>query len=255
MIQVLIIEDEKPARKKLLRFLEELEMPTEVVAEIDTIEAAILFLKSHQVDVIISDIELLDGNAFEIYTQVAITCPIIFTTAYDQFWMNAFETNGIDYLQKPFTKERFQKAWDKFLLLRKSAPEENALLSNLTKLIEQNLTEKSYKKRFTVHTHQGIYFLNIENIAYFEASEGVVFAFDTQGKKHLLSEPTLKEILERLQPSHFFRISRGELISKQHIEKIERYTKNTLAVKMKGCQQMLITSQSNTAQFRDWIDE
>ena len=95
MIKVVIIEDEIPARKKLKRFIEELNTPVEIVSEIDTVRSAIDFFKNNQVDVVFSDIELLDGNAFEIYSQVSIKCPIIFTTAYDQFWMNAFENTKV----------------------------------------------------------------------------------------------------------------------------------------------------------------
>ena len=255
MIKIAIIEDEIPARRKLKRFLDELEVMTEVVAEIDTVKTAVEFLKNTKVDLIFSDIELLDGNAFEIYSNVTVSCPIIFTTAYDQFWMNAFESNGIAYLLKPFSRERFQKAWDKFLLFRKSPSSENELLNNLTKLIEKNFKEKSFKKRFTVHIRQGIYFLDIENISFFEANDSVVYAFDTSGKKYLLNESTLKEIEEELNPSHFFRINRSELINKQHIEKIERYDKNTLAVKIKGNEKYLKTSQSSTSAFRAWIEK
>ena len=255
MIKILIIEDEIPARKKIKRFIEEQDIPTEVIAEIDTVAIAVEFIRNTHVDLIFSDIELLDGNAFEIYKQVSVLCPIIFTTAYDRFWMDAFESNGIAYLLKPFSKERFQKAWDKFLLFGNSKNDETKLLTDLTKLIEQNFKEKSCKKRFTIHTHQGIYFLDTKNITFFEASEGVVFAHDITGKKHLLSESTLKEIEEQLNPSDFFRINRSELIIKQHIEKIERYTKNTLTVKMKEHPDYLKTSQSNTAAFRSWIEQ
>ena len=255
MIKILIIEDEIPARKKLKRFLEELDSTTKVVAEIDNIVLAIAFLKSTSVDLIFSDIELLDGTAFEIYKEVSISCPIIFTTAYDQFWMNAFETNGIAYLLKPFSKERFLQAWDKFLLFRNSPSEENIQLNKLSKLIEENLTKQSYKKRFTVHTKGGFFFLDIENITFFGANEGVIFAFDTTGKKHLLNEATLKEIEEQVDSLDFFRINRSELISTHHIEKVDRYTKNILAVKMKSSSTHLKTSQSNTAAFREWIEK
>lgn len=253
MIKILIIEDEIPARKKLKRFLEELNTQTEIVAEIDTVATAVGFLKNAEVDLIFSDIELLDGKAFEIYAQVHVSCPIIFTTAYDEFWMDAFDSNGIAYLLKPFSKERFQRAWDKFLLFSNSAPIDNKQLANLTKLIERNFASKSYKKRFTIQTHQGMYFLDTVAISFFEADGGVVFAYDQSGQKHLLSELTLKEIEEQLDPADFFRINRSELISKRHMDKIERYTKNTLAVKMKGYKSLLKTSQSNTAAFRGWV--
>jgi len=254
MIRILIIEDEIPARKKLKRFLAELDVVAEVVAEIDTVKIAVEFLKDNSVDLIFSDIELLDGNAFEIYSSVSVSCPIIFTTAYDQFWMNAFESNGIAYLLKPFSRERFQKAWDKFLLFTKTPSLENELLANLTKLFEKSLLDKSYRKRFTLHMRQGIYFLNIESIVFFEAKEGVVYASDTIGKKYILNESTLKEIEEQVNPLDFFRINRSELVCKQYVEKMERYTKNTLAIKMKGHEKCLTTSQSSTSAFRQWVE-
>ncbi len=254
MIKILILEDEIPARKKLKRFLGELDTPIEIIAEIDTVAMGISFLKRNSVDLIVSDIELLDGNSFEIYNQVALSCPIIFTTAYDQFWMNAFDSNGIAYLLKPFSKDRFQKAWDKFLLFRNTPNDADQFLSNITKILEQSFAKKAFKKRFTVHHRQGIYFLDTENISFFEANEGAAFAYDTTGKKHLMTESTLKEIETMLNPSDFFRINRSELVHKIHIEKIEYYTKNALAIRLKGCQKHLITSQGNTAQFRIWIE-
>lgn len=255
MIKILIIEDEIPARKKLKRFLEALDQKTEVVAEIDTVETAIEFLNHSSVDIIFSDIELLDGNAFEIYNRVKVSCPIIFTTAYDQFLMNAFESNGIAYLLKPFSQERFQTAWDKFLLFRNSTSIENQELNNLTKLIQQNFQKNDFKKRFSINTQQGIYFLETENITFFEANESVIFAFDITGKKHLLSNATLKELEQQLNPEEFYRINRSTLINKQHVEKIERYSKNILAIKIKAAKDYLKTSQSNTASFREWIEK
>lgn len=255
MIRILLIEDELPARKKLKRFLEDLNADTEIAAEIDTVATAIAFLTNNTVDLILSDIELLDGNAFEIYHQVSVSCPIIFTTAYDQFWMDAFESNGIAYLLKPFSKDRFQNAWDKFMLLRHVAPEQNKQLSNLAQLIEKNFSNPTYKRRFAVPTHQGTYFLDIEQIAFFMADESVIFAIDALGKKHLLTVSTLKDLEAQLNPSDFFRINRSELIHKPYVEKIERYSKNTIAINIKGSKTLLKTSQSLTSSFRAWIEK
>ncbi|HJV19325.1 MAG TPA: LytTR family DNA-binding domain-containing protein [Sediminibacterium sp.] len=255
MIKILILEDEIPAKKKLKRFLDALETPIEIVAEIDTVTEGVSFLKKNPVDLIFSDIELLDGNSFEIYNQVSISCPIIFTTAYDQFWMDAFEINGIDYLLKPFSQERFQKSFDKFLMFRNLSNDKHSELVNLTKIIEEKFATKSYKKRFSVRSKQGIYFLDTDKICYFGASYGVVFAYDTESKRHLLTESTLKEIEELLNPLDFFRLNRSEIVNRQHIEKIHYYTKNSMAVKLKGWQQHLLTSQNNTAQFRIWVKQ
>ena len=254
MIKILIIEDEIPARKKLKRFIEELDTATEVVAEIDTVETAIEFLKNRSVDLIFSDIELLDGNAFEIYKQASISCPIIFTTAYDQFLMNAFESNGIEYLLKPFSQARFQKAWDKFLLLQHSNTTDDSLMIKLKQLLKNTIDDKIFKKQFAVNKHQKIYFIKTNDISFFEANEGVLFAVDKLGEKHLLNETTLKQIEAQLDPTSFFKINRSELVNRNHIISVERYSKNSLSLRIKDFPKHLVTSQSKTASFREWIE-
>lgn len=255
MTKILIIEDEIPARKKLKRFIEELDSQTEIIAELDTVQSAVEFLKQHQPDLIFSDIELLDGNAFEIYSQISVRCPIIFTTAYDQYWMDAFEENGIDYLLKPFSKERFHKAWNKFMWYINTSSDTNHQLQLLTKIIQQNFQHQVYKKHFTIHKNKSIYFVETKDVLLFEANEGVIFAYDEKGNKHLLAEMTLIEIEKQLNPVDFFRINRGELIQKKYIEKIERYNKNALAIKLKGHDNYVKTSQSQTALFREWVEK
>lgn len=254
MIKILIVEDEIPARKKLRRFLDQVKETVSVEAEIDTVHEAVSFLKkTNSIDLILSDIELLDGNAFDIYHEVQVSCPIIFTTAYDQFLMNAFESNGIEYLLKPFSFERFLKAWDKFLLLRNHESTDDALFLKLNQIIGNRL--EKYKTRFSVSTSQGIYFFETTDILFFEADEGVVFAIDKTGKKHLLNRSTLKELETQLDPLDFFRINRSELVNKKFIERIERYSKNSLALKIAGYEKHLVTSQSNTPLFREWIEK
>lgn len=254
MTKILIIEDEIPARKKLRRFIEELETPVHVMAELDTVQAAVTFLKNHQPGLIFSDIELLDGNVFEIYSEVQVACPIIFTTAYDHFWMDAFDTNGIAYLLKPFSRERFQKVWDKYILLTKSPSQEKTSLDDLAHLIRQNISGTRYKKRFGISSPQGMYFLETTEIAFFEADEGMVSIHDRNGKRHLLSGFSLKELEEQLNPEDFFRINRSELVHKIYVENVQRYNKNILAVKVTGCTDLLKTSQATTAAFRDWVE-
>lgn len=253
MIRVILIEDELPARKKLHRFLAELSEPVEVIAEAGSVqEATDLLRPGLKADLIFSDIELLDGNAFEIFEQVKITCPVIFTTAYDRYWMNAFETNGIEYLLKPFSLERFRKAWEKFLLFR---GKDTVLLQGIEQLIRDTTGKRNTKRRFSVHSPAGMYFVETEDILYFLAEEGVVFAVDNKGSRHLLSCSTLKEVEEVTDPAEFFRINRGEVVHRKYIERVERYSKNALSVRLKGYPGYLVTSQANTAGFRAWLEE
>lgn len=246
---VLIIEDELPARRKLKRYIDQLEADVQVAAECATVEEAILFFeKGGQADLIFSDISLQDGNAFEIYQEIALKSPIIFTTAYDNHMLKAFESNGIDYLLKPFTFERFEKAWKKFLLFT----QQHAFPQKSTAKPE---SFEGYKSRFIINTTKDSYFLEVENIAYFLSEGGVVKAIDQHGKGHILNTPTLKEIEDSVDPGQFFRINRGELVHKPAIERMERYGKNNLAIKVRGIDKPLITSQSATATFREWVEK
>ncbi len=256
MIQILIIEDEAPARRKLKRFLDELGEPVSVLAELTTIEEAVAFLDSPvKPDLIFCDIELQDGNAFEIFKQVRLTAPVIFTTAYSQFLMDAFETNGIEYLLKPFSMDRFRKAWNKFRMLSRSPSEQESIMKKVYAFIDaRNTPQKEFKKRLSIQSSKGIYFLNISDIVFFAAQSATVMAFDINNRKHLLTQATLKEVEDLLDPTVFFRINRSEIVNKMHVERIERYSKNVLGIKLKGYEQLLTTSQNSTAAFREWIE-
>jgi DNA-binding LytR/AlgR family response regulator len=243
-IEILIIEDELPARRKLNRYLEQLEEKNKVVAECATVEEAILFFENGgKADLILSDIALQDGNAFDIYQEIALKSPVIFTTAYDAHMLEAFESNGIAYLMKPFTFERFEKAWKKFLMLRR--PEVESI----------TLPSATYKSRIVINTAKDSYLLEVASIAYFLAEEGVVKAIDRGGKSHLMGLTTLKDIASELDPGAFFRINRSELVSKTAIQRMERYGKNSLAIQVQGSAHKLVTSQSNTAAFREWVEQ
>ncbi|WP_111670170.1 LytR/AlgR family response regulator transcription factor [Algoriphagus litoralis] len=260
MIQVIILEDEIPAQKKILKIIQDLALAVNVVATLDSVQSGkAFFSSSRKIDLIISDIELRDGNAFEIFEEIAIPCPIIFTTAYNQFWMQAFETNGIAYLLKPFGVEKFKLAWDKFIRLTQQPEDQVILLQQLRQLVSgyqsDQVSAKTFKTRLSVPNSRGNYFLEIADMVYFYADQGVIFGVDHAGKKHLLKEETLKELEDQLDPSHFFRINRSQLIQKSYVLTTERYSKSSVALKLKGIQEHLICSQSQTPVFLAWIEQ
>ena len=257
MISVVIIEDEAPARRKLRRFLSQLEEDIEVLAEMDSVAQAVCYFSntSNNIDLILSDIELIDGNAFEIYTKVDIKCPVIFTTAYDSFLMNAFETNGIEYLLKPFNFERFNKAWNKFKTLLLNSGEDQ-LLKRINDLVNSKIkANPTYKNRFAVSKKSEMYFIEADDILYFKAEEGVIFAFDIKGNRHTLPYRTLLDLENNIDPDRFFKINRAEIVQKRYINKISTRSKNSVYVHIESLSQSLVTSQSNTAMFREWISE
>lgn len=254
MTKVLIIEDEAPARNKLKRFLSQLNDENKVVAELESVEEAIEYFKNQQhPDVVFSDIELRDTNAFEIYQQVQVSCPIIFTTAYNQFLMDAFETNGIAYLLKPFSYDKFQKAWDKFKYFQPNDHQETIIrIQQLLNSPSPNIIHK-HKEQFTIKTTSGIYFLKIMEILFFQANEGLVYAHDIAGKKHILSEPSLTTVENQLDKSQFFKINRSEVVNKKYVKKLERFSKNVVAIHLEDFSKLLKTSQTKTSSFNEWM--
>lgn len=256
MIKVVILEDESPSRAKLRRFLDQLSEEVALVAELDSVESGIEFFSGNpEVDLLISDIELLDGNAFQIFDATPISCPILFTTAYNQFWMEAFEGNGIAYLLKPFGFEQFQKAWDKFRRMTSLGQSQSESIESLRQLLGQQAAGADpYRKRLKVPTSKGAYFLEIAEVSFFLAENAVVWAVDRLGKRHLLQEPTLKEIEAMLDPTDFFRISRSHLVQKKFVLGTERYSKNAVAIRVAGADQLLLCSQSATPGFSKWVE-
>ncbi|WP_299685716.1 LytTR family DNA-binding domain-containing protein [uncultured Dokdonia sp.] len=254
MIKVVLIEDEAPARKKLKNYLDKLGEPIQIIKELETVAETLSFFETiPEVNLIFSDIELRDGNVFEVYNQITVDFPIIFATAYDQFWMNAFETSGIEYLLKPYTYDRFEKAWHKYTSLKSNMTINNNDIFKKLDAYYQNKVEvkPEYKEYIPVKSNGSIYFLKIHDIMCIQSDYGVVFAYDSANKKHVLNQTSLKELQDILDPTQFFKINRSELVSKNYIEKISRYTKNTVAIHLKS--HILKTSQNTTAAFNSWM--
>ncbi|WP_297338101.1 LytTR family DNA-binding domain-containing protein [Algoriphagus sp.] len=257
MIHILILEDEIPAQKKLVRYLKEMQQPTHLVDCLESVADGIEFLsKRPKLDLIISDIELRDGNAFQIFEEVKLPCPIIFTTAYHEFWMQAFQSHGIAYLLKPFSLDQFQKAWDKFLFLTQKPADPSTMIAQIHQLMDaRGKTKPNFKTRITVPYAKGTYFLEIGQVVFFLAEHGVVFAEDRAGKKHLLKETTLKQVQAFLDPAQFFRINRSEVVNKGFVQATERYSKNSVAIKLIGVARLLICSQNQTPEFLQWMEK
>ena len=254
-MKILLLEDEKLAAQKLLQLLygyfeHELE-----IKWVQSVQQGLKYLKEQgDPDLILSDIELLDGKVFKLYEQYEIQSPIIFTTAYDQYLLEAFQTNGIAYLLKPFSEEELIKALDKYLKLFK-AKDTTTLDQQIIdefKTALQN-SQKEYKKRFTIKKSTGIVLLNTSDIAYFSASGDLVFAIDTKKKKHVVNY-RMSDLEELVDPSLFFRINRSEIININFIEKMEAYFGNRLVITMSNDKTSLKTSGPKTAAFRKWVE-
>ena len=259
-MNILILEDEEPAARQLTLLLAQAGHATPPPV-LRSVEKALAWLQTNEPpDLILSDIELLDGNVFSLYEQFPVACPVIFTTAYDEFLLAAFRGNGIAYLLKPFTLGQLQAALAKYERLRTSLAHAPPSAPNLPPDVVRELTQAlrqhsqpAYKQRFSVRMRNGFYLLQTADIAYLQADEGVTFAVDGAGGRYPLSG-TLAELERQLDPSRFGRLNRSELVNVAFIERAEPYFNNRLAVKLRTPGITLTTSAAQTPNFRRWLE-
>lgn len=256
-MKILVLEDEIPAYEKLLSFIDDEIDGAEIIGWGRSIVEAKRLLQNHSdIDLIFSDIELLDGNSFKVFESVDVKSPIIFCTAFDQYLFKAFQTNGIAYLLKPYNKENFKEAFDKYKKLFSDASEkplvDQGLMTQLKTMIEGE--KNVYKKRFSIKKKSGIKLVKTDDIVNFEASGDFSFAFDSNKEKHIVNY-SLGDIEGKLDPDQFFRINRSEIVNIDFVEKIESHFKNKLAISLKTRTETLYTSGSKTPEFRIWIDK
>ncbi|MBF4505810.1 response regulator transcription factor [Flavobacterium sp. JLP] len=254
-MNVLIIEDEPLAAKQLINFIKEINPAFTILETLNSISQCFEWFESNaQPDLIFSDIELLDGNVFNFYDKQVINCPIIFSTAYDQFLMKAFEGNGIAYLLKPLTKESVEKAILKCNTLQTKS--KSGISHDILQLLQKSLQQEAssiYKQRFTIKTRNGIYLLPVSDIAFIQADGVLLYAFDFNNKKYPLTG-TLIATEQQLNPEIFFKINRSDIVSINAIEKIAPHIGDRLAIYIKGQKEFAVTRAQKTSVFRKWID-
>ena len=253
-MKILIIEDEKPAAKRLTKLINQFRPDCMILEVLDSVEGAIEWLETFKSpDLIFMDIQLADGLSFEIFNQTEITSPIIFTTAYDEYALQAFKVNSIDYLLKPIDPDDLEKA-----LMQYAKYHENNHPTNDTASIAQLLqtfAKKEYKERFLIKTGQQLTYLPVENIAYFYSDDGLIFASQKNGKRHNL-DYTLDQLTAILNPDDFFRINRKIVIHLQAIQKIHTYFNSRLKLKLIPATELeTIVSRDRVSDFKKWLDK
>lgn len=251
-MRILILEDEIPAMKKLVYYLTTFFGESVVLDSSRTIKGAIEFLeKNSDYNLILSDIKLLDGSSFEAFRKVETLAPIIFCTAYDEHVLEAFQTNGIAYVLKPYQENELQLALKKYEKLFPPKMLEKAIFKQLQEALASR--DKNYKKRFAIKKIDGIKLLDAADIALIQASGDFCKVFDTNGHLHSISK-SIGILIEELNPKQFFKINRSQIVGIAHIEKIEPYSGNRLAIRIKNQTQRVITSTSTTKEFRIWLE-
>lgn len=251
-MNILLIEDEEPAAKRLQKMILEIE-PAAVVSEnIVSITSAVKWFNQNTApDLIISDIQLADGLSFEIFKAVDIQSPVIFTTAYDQYAIEAFKVNSIDYLLKPVKKDELAYAIDKYKKLNKITTPLN--IEQLLKSIHQPASE--YKKRFVVKYGEHIKTINIEEVAYFYTEDKINF-LTTKENRRFTVDFNLDALEGMLNPASFFRINRQYIISIQSIAEMFTYSKSRVLIKLHPpAKHETVVSTERSGAFKQWLGD
>ena len=252
-MKILIIEDEELAVKKLQKTLAAVDVTAEVVGIADSIKSSVEWLSANPApDLILMDIELADGQSFEIFNLIDIKCPVIFTTSYDEYALKAFKVNSVDYLLKPIQNDELQAALEKF---KKLSPvyKTDASLEKIVKELQQKLQPKEYRKRFLVKYSAKLVSIEVKDICYFY-SDGRLNFFKTADNKRYAVDYTMDELEEMLEPEYFFRISRAFYVSPGCITKIEDYFGNRLVLFLSPpVDKEAIVSREKVTDFKKWM--
>jgi DNA-binding LytR/AlgR family response regulator len=252
---ILIIEDEEPAFRRLQKMLKELEPDHTLLDQIVSVSSAIKWFKENEApDLVISDIQLSDGISFEIFKQVGIKCPVIFTTAYDQYAIEAFKVNSIDYLLKPVKKEELGAAVIKFKALSPAATPPPAIdINKLLQSLQPAGTE--YKKRFVVRYGEHIKTIDIEEVVYFYTEDKATFLC-TKDARRFVVDFNLDTLDSILDPKVFFRINRQYIIGIHSIAEMFAYSKSRVLIKLNPpAKHETVVSTERSADFKHWLGD
>lgn len=252
-MKAIIIEDEVLSATHLKRLLQRIDPGIEILGVFDSVKTSVDYLKQGvSADLIFLDIHLSDGLSFEIFQDFQSDTPIIFTTAYDEYALKAFDLNSIDYLLKPIGMDDLQKSLDKFARINQQQHLFN--FNQLLPLLHQNQQVNSYKSRFLVKLGEQISSLKTNEISHFIAEDGIVLLVSSSGKKFPV-DYTLDQLEQLLDPSDFFRINRKVCIHQQQIGKIQTFFNSRLKVHHSLLdEEASIVSRDRVANFKAWLD-
>jgi DNA-binding LytR/AlgR family response regulator len=284
MLRALLVEDEPLAARRLASLLQKQAVPFEILGPAESVAQAVALLQAGPApDVLFLDIHLADGLSFELFEQVKVTCPVIFTTAYDQYAVRAFKVNSVDYLLKPIDEEELSQAVTKLQQRLPAAPvseigtkssvsstkesAENAgpaaatldaaMLAGLIAQLRQPAPVASYKSQFVVRVGEHLKVVPVEQVAYFLSLEKTTLLQSTDGRKYVV-DYSMEQLEGLLDPSQFFRLNRAYLARQAAIADIIHYTNSRLQTILKPAppesEGPVLVSREKVSVFKNWLD-
>jgi DNA-binding LytR/AlgR family response regulator len=254
-MNILIIEDEPLVALSLIRMVQELEPGAVIQGPLASVAQSVEWLSAHQeTDLVLADIQLSDGVSFDIFSGGPVGCPVIFTTAFDEYAIRAFKVNSVDYLLKPIVKMELQSALQKYHLLRTKYSNESYILQ-MQALLSDFHASKKYKERFVVHQGRSITWILQQEVLAFTKEE-IVFLVHSSGRKFITDYRSLDEVEEVLHPDFFYRANRQWIIQRTHVDSIRPDETGRVLVRMKGERPALVpVSKEKAASLRKWLED
>jgi DNA-binding LytR/AlgR family response regulator len=246
-MKVIIIEDEAAAYNNMVQILKQIDPTIEILGNFDTVTESVLWFRSNPMpDLIFMDIQLADGSSFNIFDCVNIEAPVIFTTAYDEYAIDAFQVNSIDYLLKPITLENTRKAIEKLNRIKQISYE---------KLIDRfsiNFRQKEYNRRILVPVKDKLLSVDADKIAFFYNTDGITEIIDLNKTKYRIDK-SLDSIIMKLDPSQFIRANRQYIVSKRAIKDVTIWFDSRLLVNMIiDTPEQIFVSKNRACEFKNW---
>ena len=253
-MKAIIVEDEIPAAERLQKIINDLNRGIDIVAVLDSVKSCIDWFKNNDSpDLVLLDIQLADGPSFEIFKHIRIEAPIIFTTAYDEYALQAFEQNSVDYLLKPITESKLNRSIDRLEQWKHLG--KNQLENLLKELTTRELEVHKYKDRFLVKGDNKYISIVEDQIAYFYSVNKIVLLVTHEDRKFAVSQ-TIEELVPTLNPDKFFRLNRGIIASINSIKSIEPGFNGKLHVKLAPVLKDTVhVSREKAKEFKIWMGE
>lgn len=255
-MQLVIVEDEQAAVKRLEKMLNRIDATLDVVAVLDSIDDAVAWFSANpEPDLLFLDVQLSDGVSFEIFQTIDLQCSIIFTTAYDEYAIQAFKLNSVDYLLKPVSHKELENAIQKYHKTKTSQMADAKTGGNVEALLDYLKNgEPAYKARFLIKSGDAFHAIASDQILYFYIDNQLVYLSTLSGKRFVV-EHSLDQIEKMMDPRRFFRINRQMIVSLQGIKSIRAYFNSRLKLTLhQELDKEIIVSRDKVSAFKSWLD-